>query len=89
MLQQIEIMHFKQGKLCVANVELCAKLCANSNKKEPFSFILHTFRLHSLLKRVRMNKQVLTNFCSLCNRMLFKIHIIYRYIETLKHIITH
>ena len=26
MRQKIEIMHFEQGKLCVTNIELCAKL---------------------------------------------------------------
>ena len=30
---KIEIMRFQQGKLYKKNVELYAKLCANSNKK--------------------------------------------------------
>ena len=51
MLQKIEIMHFEHGKLCVKNVELCAKLCANSNKKSLFLFILHTFRVLFLIKK--------------------------------------
>ena len=36
MLQKIEIMFFEQGKLCVTYVKLCAKSCANSNKKAIF-----------------------------------------------------
>ena len=37
--QKIEIMHIEQGKLCVTNVDLCAKLSANNNKKSIFLFI--------------------------------------------------
>ena len=48
--KKLKFMHFKLGKLCVTNVELCAKLCANSNKRELFaSFCIH-FVYYFLLK---------------------------------------
>ena len=31
--EKLEIMRFEQGKLWVKSVELCAKLCVNSNNK--------------------------------------------------------
>ena len=54
--KKIEIMHFEQGKLCVTNVELCAKLCAISNKKELFFFHI-TYFVCTFIKRVKTKKK--------------------------------
>ena len=47
MRQKIEIMRFVQVKLCLKNIELCAKLCISNDKKLSFSlhftFISSTF----------------------------------------------
>ena len=41
-LQDYVLKKLKICALCVKNVELCAKLCANITKKEPFTSILCT-----------------------------------------------
>ena len=89
MRQKIEIMHFKQGKLCVTKVELCAKLCHKLCVKlcANIYIVLHTFRLHFLLKKVKTKNKgphllkvlILTENINTLNK----------YIETLKHIITY
>ena len=82
-----EITHFEQGKLCVKNFELCAKLCANSNKKEPFFFHITYFSRKFYIKKGEDKEKVIFHFFSHCKRILFNlIHAHNKYIETLKHI---
>ena len=72
MRPEFEIMRFVQGKLCVKNIELRAKLCAKIHKNSHLSFILRSFRCLSSLKRLGTNKtKVLSYFCTNFNRFRY------------------
>ena len=51
-------MHFDKSTLCVTKVKSCTKLCANINKKEHFSFVLHTFCLHFVKEGEDKKKEI-------------------------------
>ena len=69
MRQKIEIMRFVQGRLSKKNIELCAKLCAKSNKKQQFFPYFTFISLTFFVKKNKTNKtKVLTYFCIRFNR---------------------